>query len=403
MKRWSCGLFLLFLAAGALHAQAVDTTVCDVLKNPKSFDGKTVRIKGTVLAGLDDFVVTDGDCGKNVNSIWLAYPQGAKAKSGPMMTVEIQAAHNFAGKVDAANRPAVSLQRDKVFKQFDALLAQVHDKGGTAICIGCPRYTVQATLTGRLDDVADAAIPRDAKGKIVGLGGFGNLNAYPARLVLESVADVTPKEIDYSASDALVKKPQSTGAGENEMYQGMADASGMQSAQGVRYFDPIATAQKIAAGLQPSAITTQIQSDATFLPKGKEQNGVVLGYGAINETGAGEIAAAGKDAPDGVFYLCTFNRDRLPNIELAIAVLHAMQHVADIHSPQIADESTPLMIVENNAWAVTATAAISAGAKALTLPGGYVMWNADWPDSDKVSNMESALNDFLTKYELLSK
>jgi len=36
---------------------------------------------------------------------------------------------------------------------------------------------------GRLDTVADASIKRDASGKIVGFGGFGNMNAYPARLV----------------------------------------------------------------------------------------------------------------------------------------------------------------------------------------------------------------------------
>lgn len=401
MKRFSCGVFLLLLAVGSLRAQVVDTTVCDVLKNPKSFDGKTVRIKGTVQSGLDDFVITGGDCGRNVNSIWLAYPQGAKAKSGPAMIVELEPAHNFAGKAETANRPAVTLQRDKAFKQFDSLLAQTHDKGGAAVCLGCPRYSVQATLTGRLDGVDDATIQRDDKGKIVGLGGFGNLNAYAARLVLESVADVTPKEIDYSASDAAIKKPQSTGAGEDAMYQGMADASGMQSAQGVRYSDPIAIAQKLAASMSPSAITTQIQADVALLPKGKEQNGVTIGYGAIDEVGAS--AAGDKDAPDGVLYNCTFNRDRLLGLELTMAVMHGAQHIADLRTPQSGSETAPLFVIENNAWAVTATVAVSSGERYLTLPGGYMMWNATWPDADKLNNMESALNDFLSKQELLSK
>lgn len=400
MKRLSFGLFLLCLTACTLHAQVVDTTVCDVLKNPQSFNGKTVRIKGTVIAGLDEFVVSDGDCGQNVNGIWLAYPQGAKAKSGPVMMVQLEPARNFAGKVEAQNRPAVKLQRDKPFKQFDSLLAQKHDNGGAAACLGCPRYRVQATLVGRLDGVASASIQRNG-GKIVGLGGFGNLNAYPARLVLESVTDVAPKEIDYSESDALLKK--STGSGEDNIYQRMVDQSGLQSAQGNRYIDPIPLAQKLAAGLAPSAITSQIQADAALLPKPKEPNGVSIDYGAMNEAASSEVVKGSKDSPDGVLYECVFNRERLPGLELLMAVLHATQHVADVRTPPAGNENAPLFILENNAWAVTATVAVAGGEQYLTLPGGYVMWNAKWPDADKLGNMEAALNSFLGKEALLSK
>ena len=100
-------------------------------------------------------------------------------------------------KYTPPTRTPVTLRRDKDFKQFDSLLAQTHQKGAD-MCLGCTRYEVTATLVGRLDSVADATLKRDAAGKIVGFGGFGNMNAYPARLVLQSVTDVTPKEIDYS-------------------------------------------------------------------------------------------------------------------------------------------------------------------------------------------------------------
>jgi len=89
-----------------LHAQAagpgagpVDVNVCDVVKNPASFDGKMVRIKGTVVAGFDEFAIKDAadpNCGYQVNGIWLSYPQGSKAKSGPVAIVTAQPAHNFA-------------------------------------------------------------------------------------------------------------------------------------------------------------------------------------------------------------------------------------------------------------------------------------------------------------------
>ncbi|MGH9560392.1 MAG: hypothetical protein ACRD3S_02965, partial [Terracidiphilus sp.] len=89
-----CGLLL--AAGSGLHAQAaapVDVKVCDVTKSPAQFTGKMVRITGTVVAGFDQFVIkdtTDANCGFQVNTIWLSYPQGSKAKSGPVAMVTVQ-------------------------------------------------------------------------------------------------------------------------------------------------------------------------------------------------------------------------------------------------------------------------------------------------------------------------
>ena len=390
------------VATCGLYAQAIDTTACAVLKNPASFDEKTVRIKGTVVAGFDQFVVYDGDCGEEVNGIWLAYPPGAKAKSGPATIVELEPAHNFAGKVAPEARPAVPLTRDKEFKQFDMLLSQRHDQNG-GVCLGCPRYRVQATLVGRLDAVATAGVQRDASGKIVGLDGFGNLNDYPARLILESVADVTPEEINYSASDAAVKKAQPNSTGESDMWRAMATDQGFSegSDQAQRFLDPIATSQKLVAALAPSPTADQIKVDVALLPKGKEQNGVTIGYGTIDEAPA--VAQGTADSPDGVLYICTFNRDRLPDLALTFALLHALQSVSDIRNPHPGSENAPLYFFEKNASTMTAVTAEAAGTKYLTLPGGYLIWNADWPDALKIGNTESAINDFLAQEDLLAK
>jgi hypothetical protein len=384
MKRL-LALAAIICTAACTHAQATDTTVCAVLKNPKSFDGKMVRIKGTVVTGLDQFVLNDGDCGKQVNSIWLAWPPGAKAKSGPLAMLELEPAHNFAGTVTPVKRTAVTLQKDKAFKQFDSALAQQH-RSPSGICIGCPKYDVQATIIGRLDGVDDGTVHRE-NGKIVGLGGFGNANAYMAQLVIQSVADVTPKEVDYSRIDSITKQ-ESQAQPQQEL---------------ASYSDPLSTAQKLAGGLAPSPMTTQIQKDIDLLGKPKELNGVVVGFGAVNEVSAAAEAPGAKDSSDGVQYNCTFNRDRLPDQELSMALLHLAQHISDIRDPQPGDDDAPLYIEENNAWAVTATMAVAGGEKYLTLPGGYLMWDAAWPDADKVNNMVSALDDFLSKEALLSK
>src|SRR5690349_8356057 len=64
MKRaFFLGLLLCGLAVGA-KAQAVDADVCAIVKNPTSFDGKTVRIKGIAYAGYDQFIIKSADvCG----------------------------------------------------------------------------------------------------------------------------------------------------------------------------------------------------------------------------------------------------------------------------------------------------------------------------------------------------
>ena len=383
MKRLFGVLAFACLTACSMHAQAVDTTVCDVLKNPASLDGKTVRIKGTVTASYDQFVISDGDCGLPVNGIWLDYPQGSKAKSGPLAVVILQPAHNFAGKVTAANRAAVTLTRDKAFKQFDSALShEYHPEVG--LCMGCFRNQVKATLTGRLDTVGDASIQRSG-GKIVGLGGFGNVNAYPARLVIESVADVTSVPIDYSKVDAVIKKAGG-GPGQPPM---LSDAK--------------SAAQKIISAMAPSQITTQMQNDLGVYPKPGEQNGVVVAYTPANEYRPDEEAAAAQDSPGGVQYNCIFNKEKLQELAMSSALLHAAQHVQDIRTQTADNVIAPLAILENNAWAVSSTLAVSAAQKFYVLPGGYLMWNWAWPGTDRVNNMESALNDFLSKDQMLSK
>jgi len=384
------GLFSAF--ACGLHAQAsapVDVKVCDVIKSPASFDGKMVRIKGTVVAGFDEFIVkdpTDPNCGFPVNGIWLSYPQGSKAKSGPVVMVTAQPAHNYTGTWKAPARTAVTLDKSKEFKEFDSLLAQSHQKGAD-MCLGCARYEVTATFVGRLDGVADAAIKRDASNKIVGFGGFGNMNAYPARLVLESVSDVSPKEIDYSKTDAITK-------GDSALTPPPGAGGGGE------FDDPYATAERIAAHVGDNPAGQQAQKAIAQFPKNKEQNGVSVMHGVGNEVPPDQGT---KDSPDGVLYNCVANPDRLQGKAMVFALFHIGQHVADLRSPKPDAADAPLLINENDAWVVTSIGAIVGGQKYLTLPGGYLFWNAAWPAAQRDDMMESALKDYLSNEALLSR
>lgn len=65
-----CLLTLILFCSAAtcpLSAQVVDASACDILANPQSFDGKTVRIKGTVIAGFDEFAVKASGCNQVAN------------------------------------------------------------------------------------------------------------------------------------------------------------------------------------------------------------------------------------------------------------------------------------------------------------------------------------------------
>ena len=366
-----------------LHAQVVDTTVCDVLKNPKSFDGKMVRIKATVAAGFDQFVLKGLGCGHLVNAIWLSYPEGTKGKAGPVALLQVQMAHNFTGTVPAVTRTPVILDKSKDFKQFDSLLATPHK--GSAMCLGCTRYEVTATLVGRLDGVDDAGLQRDAAGKIVGVSGFGNLNGYKARLVLQSVSDVTPQEVDFTKTDAITK---------TDTPPDMPDQAP---------YDAVAAAHKAALAFPGTPQGAQLEQAAAVYGKPGEHNGVNIGTGAANEASAKDEAQGAKDSPDGVLFNCIFNMNRLPGLALSRAIVHIGEHVADLRNPTADLAGTGLSELELRAWINTVLSAVANGQKTLTAPGGYLLWNSAWTVTERDKLLNDTMEMFIAREELLSR
>lgn len=375
---------LLVLAAlgaamcGSAAAQITDATVCDVLKAPQSFDGKMVRIKGTVAAGLDQFVIKGEGCGQGVNAIWLAYPEGTKAKSGPAAIIEMQPASNFSGEVSAPSRTPVTLEKNKDFKQFDSLLSAPYKNGG--MCLACVRNEVSATLVGRLDGVGKAEIKRDKAGKITAINGFGNLNAYSARLVLQSVTDVAAHEIDYSKTAAITKDDT------------------VPEAPSGKPVDALHQVAKAFGAGNPSG--EAIERAANAYGKEGEQNGVEIAFNGANEAGARLDGKSAQSSPDGVVYNCIFENARLKGDALGRALAHIGQHVADVRSPG-PDTGDNLYRLEYSAWGTTVFSAVGARQKTLTAPGGYLLWNASWPQADVANELNAAIREFLSKQALL--
>ncbi|HEY1257363.1 MAG TPA: hypothetical protein VGF01_21540 [Terracidiphilus sp.] len=385
-----------------LHAQAVDTTVCEILKNPVSFNGKIVKIKGTVAAGFDQFVVKGADCGQKVDAIWLSYPEGTKAKAGPATVLELQPAKNFTGTVAAAEqRAAVTLEKSKDFKQFDSLLSTPFK--GDGVCLGCGRYTVTATLVGRLDGVK-AGIQRDKAGKITAIDGFGNLNAYSARLVLQSVSEIAPQEIDYSKSAAATKG------------EVIADSSASGTATtpvpgemhldrvGGGSSDPLSDAHNTAAGFGAgNSLGAKIERAAAAFGKKGEDNGVWLSFGNGNQAIAVDEGKGSHDSPDGVLYNVKLNLERLKGPAPSIVIAYAGTIIADQRDAKTAQSYAGSYDNQYYGFQTAVLGAIGSRLKTLTLPGGYLILNRAWPPADIEKNMEDGIKSYLDKEELLTR
>lgn len=373
MKRY---LAIAFVGAFSccLHAQVVDTTVCEILKNPQSFNGKIVRVKGAISAGFDQFIVKGVGCGQQVNGIWLSYPEGTNAKSGPTAILQLQPARNFAGTVATVERTPVQLDKNKDFKQFDSLLSTYYK--GSGMCLGCGRYAVSATLVGRLDGTVPE-LKRDSTGKIVGINGFGNLNAYSARLVLQSVSDVTSQEIDSL-------KPPVASKGESSPD---VDAG-------------VKVAHEFGSGIP---LKDQPKRAADAFGKEGDDNGVMVSFGVANEISAKDNLKGKYDSPDGVLFNCTFDGVRLKGDSLTRALTHLGEHIADLRNPEARLETAGPFQLEYRAWMTTMLNALMSGQKTLMLPGGYVIWNSSWPTADLNKNTDGALSGFLANEALLAK
>lgn len=382
MKRALALIFVLGFSC-CLYAQTVDTTVCEILKNPRPFNGKIVRVKSTVAATFDQFVVKGSDCGLSVNrNIWLAYPEGVKAKAGPAVTVRVQPARNYAGEVPAVQRTPVELDKNsKDFKQFDSLLSTPFKKGG--MCLGCNRYEVTATLTGRLDAADSLVLRRDKAGKIIHLGGFGHMNAYNARLVLQSVSDVTPKEVDYSKTLAITKGDTAPDTGGS---------------------DPIDAARRLAATYPPTEPSgIQLKRAVDVYPKPGEHNGVVVAFGPGNTAAAKDELKGTIDSPDGLLFIATINTNRVSGDAESRAIVFAGENIANLRSPAPDDLGAGLFDLQVEAWMITTLDAVGSRQKTMTLPGGYLLWDSTWPQTEIDKHVDSAIANFLSNEELFHR
>jgi hypothetical protein len=280
----------------------------------------------------------------------------------------LQLGKNSSAAVTNVSRVPVTLDKNKDFKDFDNLLSTPVKTNG--VCLGCVKFTVTATLVGRLDGSKDTGLIRDSGGKVIGLSGFGNLNRYNARLVLQSVSELSPQEIDYA--------------------KGGVAASHDAASTNPRYFTPGA------------ATPDQVKRGADAFGAPGEDNGVNVGFGGANEIPKDDTVKSNANSPDGLIFNVVFDGERLKGPALEIATSHVGTHIADIRSPQIEISNLILYGAEFRALQTSILSAMSARVKTLTLPGGYTIYSQSWPNTDLGKNAYDGISGFLANWASLT-
>jgi hypothetical protein len=352
---------------GVAGAQTVDATVCEVVGHPGNFDGKTVRLTGTVQVGVDSFLMRGESCS---DALWLSYPAGTKAKSGPATVVTLQLASDATGTAGPA-RPAVTLTQNADFANFDKLLSEKVKTPG--LCLACVKNNVKATLVGRIDGTANPGLTRDAGGKITSLDGFGNMNQYGARLVIESVSGVTAEPIDFSKAPKVDGDNQ---GGTDKKYLGLAE-----------------TAEKAYPAGSP--VIGQIQAALDAYGKPGVDNGVTVAFGGTANVPEGEGTKGAKSAPEGLLITARFDPDKLKGLAMSLAAARDGAEANDLLAPTIKS----LDVMENDGWQTVLLVTIGSRQKSLTVPGGAVLWSESWPAAERTTQAESALKRYVVDHE----
>jgi hypothetical protein len=327
------------------------------------FDGKMVRLKGLVQVDFDSFIMRGDSC---TSALWLSYPAGTKAKSGPATVVSLQLAANATG-TPGTPRPAVTLEKNADFAQFDMYLSTRPKTNG--MCLGCVKSDVQATLVGRIDGTENPGLTRDKEGKITALDGFGNMNQYMVRMVITQVSEVTAKEIDYTKTPKVSDDNQ---GGSGKDYMALAKKSEDAFAKGTD---------------APQQI--QLALDAYGAPG--QDNGVTIGFGDVANVPDGEGTKSAKSSPDGLLLSVKFDQDKLKGDTLSRAIAHDGAEIVLLRDKLVLSCKE----MENKAWNTTLLVAIGSKQKTLTLPGGIVVWSESWPAADRSNNAGAALTSYL--------
>ena len=174
-------ILLVLVAGGTSHGQAPDSPelpprevkLCDLLRNPSSYDGQRVRVRGEANRDFEDFSLHGSGCGA-ARGIWLQY-------GDPQTNAGAEVGHRFI--------QAAALIKDGSYERFAQRLPQQRLLlPDLRACRGpqCHYYRVTATFTGRFFAGVEPGRASGTKTFV----GFGHGDCCHL-LVVEQVSDET--------------------------------------------------------------------------------------------------------------------------------------------------------------------------------------------------------------------
>ena len=175
-----------------IPAKPVDTTICEIEKDPSAFNNKLVRVRGGVLIGSEYSTISDEACPHGMG-LWFELGGGG---SSPGLVATIGGGSR-PGEEDADGRIvppfAITLVRDANFTRFDRLIRAAIKANKQATKSEPDEYIfheVTATFVGRIDGVPPEIhafhLKRKPMDKLDYLG-FGQAGQFDAQLVVRSV------------------------------------------------------------------------------------------------------------------------------------------------------------------------------------------------------------------------
>jgi hypothetical protein len=173
-------LLTTLLLPGTISAQShspVSVSLCDLLKEPKTYDGKQIRVRGRINLEFEDFSIYDMKCNYSPD-VWLMFGGDVATPIMSMWgdTKRIQ------GKNISFSGVEYTLAKDASFDEFFKHVTARENKK--------PAYRVTATLAGFFF----AQRPKQDAALIGRMPGYGHMGC--CRLfIIERISDVESKPI----------------------------------------------------------------------------------------------------------------------------------------------------------------------------------------------------------------
>jgi hypothetical protein len=115
-----------------LNDEPQKITVCELQRDPASFNHKLVEVTGFISHGFEDFTIFDPNC-KSKQGIWVEY--GGKTGSGTMYCCDVPAERQRSEPL-VVEGIATSLEEDEQFRALTKLLRKPPASGARATVIG---------------------------------------------------------------------------------------------------------------------------------------------------------------------------------------------------------------------------------------------------------------------------